>query len=106
MRLDGARLSQYLTTFDFFTFDTTQQNTYVLTSTAFVQQFAEHFNASTGRLLSLFDTNDFNFFTNFDDTAFYTTGNNGTTTGDGEYVFDRQQERLVNRTLWFRNVRI
>ncbi len=29
------------------------------------------------------------------------TGNNGTTTGDGEYVFDRQQERLVNRTLWF-----
>ena len=68
--LDGARLSQYLTTFDFFTFDTTQ-NTYVLTSTAFVQQFAEHFNASTGRLLSLFDTNDFNFFTNFDDTAFY-----------------------------------
>ncbi len=51
-----------LTTFDFFTFDTTQQNTYVLTGTAFVQQFAEHFNASTGRLLSLFDTNDFNFF--------------------------------------------
>ena len=42
-----------------------------------------------------------NFFTNFDDTAFYTTGNNGTTTGDGEYVFDRQQERLVSRTLWF-----
>ncbi|OXY29411.1 hypothetical protein P707_07725, partial [Salmonella enterica subsp. enterica serovar Newport str. CVM22707] len=106
VRLDGARLSQYLTTFDFFTFDTTQQNTYVLTGTAFVQQFAEHFNASTGRLLSLFDTNDFNFFAHFDDTAFYTTGNNGTTTGDGEYVFDRQQERLVNRTLWFRDVRI
>ncbi|VUS95616.1 hypothetical protein SB6413_05114 [Klebsiella pasteurii] len=106
VRLDGTRLSQYLTTFDFFTFDTTQQNTNVLTSTAFVQQFAEHFNASTGRLRSLFDTNDFNFFANFDDTALYTTSNNGTTTGDGEYVFDRQQERLVNRTLWFRDVRI
>ncbi len=34
---------------------------------------------------------------------FCTTGNNGT--GDGEYVFDRQQERLVNRTLWFRDVK-
>ena len=100
------RLRQNLTTFDFFTFDTTQQNTNVLTSTAFVQQFAEHFNASTGRLRSLFDTNDFNFFTNFDDTALYTTGNNGTTTGDGEYVFDWQQEWLVNRTLWFWDVRI
>ncbi|VGO76683.1 hypothetical protein SB00001_00337 [Klebsiella variicola] len=106
VRLDAARLSQYLTTFDFFTFDTTQQNTNVLTSTAFVQQFAEHFNASTGGLRGFFDTNDFNFFTDFDDTALYTTGNNGTTTGDGEYVFDRQQERLVNRTLWFRDIGI
>ncbi|STT82329.1 Uncharacterised protein [Klebsiella pneumoniae] len=69
VRVDGARLSQYLTTFDFFTFDTTQQNTYVLTSTAFVQQFAEHFNASTGGFRGFFDTNDFNFFTYFDDTA-------------------------------------
>ncbi|SAS53375.1 Uncharacterised protein [Klebsiella pneumoniae] len=106
VRVDGARLSQYLTTFDFFTFDTTQQNTYVLTSTAFVQQFAEHFNASTGGFRGFFDTNDFNFFTYFDDTALNTTGNNGTTTGDGEYVFDRQQERLVNRTLWFRDIGI
>ncbi|SAT34428.1 Uncharacterised protein [Klebsiella pneumoniae] len=106
VRVDGARLSQYLTTFDFFTFDTTQQNTYVLTSTAFVQQFAEHFNASTGGFRGFFDTNDFNFFTYFDDTALYTTGNNGTTTRDGEYVFDRQQERLVNRTLWFRDIGI
>ncbi len=106
VRLDGAWLSQYLTTFDFFTFDTTQQNTYVLTSTAFVQQFAEHFNASTGRLNGVFDTNDFNFFANFDDTALNTTGNNGTTTGDGEYVFDWQQERLVDSTLWLWDVAV
>src|SRR5690606_17428490 len=106
VRLDRAWLSQYLTTFDFFTFDTTQQNTNVLTSTAFVQQFAEHLNASTGRLSSLFDTNDFNFFANFNDAALYTTGNNSTTAGDGEYVFDWQQEWLVDSTFWFRDVRI
>ncbi|CAI2039766.1 Uncharacterised protein [Serratia fonticola] len=106
MRLDGTWFSQYLTTFDVFTLDTTQQNTNVLTSTAFVQQFAEHFNASTGRLNGVFDTNDFNFFANFNDTALNTTGNYGTTTGDGEYVFDWQQERLIDSTLWFWDVGI
>ena len=54
----------------------------------------------------VFDTNDFNLFTNLDDTALYTTGNNGTTTGDGEYVFDWHQERLVDITLWLWNVGI
>ncbi len=49
------------TTFDFFTFDTAAEHLRSLTGTAFVQQFAEHFNASTGRLLSHNDTNDFNF---------------------------------------------
>ncbi|CAI1955121.1 Uncharacterised protein [Serratia ficaria] len=106
MRLDGTWFSQNLTTFDVFTLDTTQQNTYVLTGTAFVQQFAEHFNAGTGRLDGVFDTNDFNFFANFDDTALNTTGNHGTTTGDGEYVFDWQQERLVDSALWFWDVGI
>ncbi len=95
--------NQYLTTFDFFTFDTTQQNTNVLParpSSSSLRNISTPVQVDSS---SLFDTNDFNFFTNFDDTALYTTGNNGTTTGD-EYV-DRRQERLVNRTLWFWDVR-
>src|SRR5690554_689808 len=41
VRLDGARLGQNLTTLNVFTLGTTQQNTNVLTGTAFVQQLAE-----------------------------------------------------------------
>ncbi|PHM39709.1 hypothetical protein Xmir_04418 [Xenorhabdus miraniensis] len=104
--VDRAWLRQNLTTLNVITLSTTQQNTHVLTRTAFVQQFAEHFNASTSRFSGFFDTNDFDFVTYFNDTALYTTGNYCTTAGDGEYVFDWQQEWLVNVTLWFWDVSI
>eukprot|EP00906_Rhabdomonas_costata_P008052 RCo011492 len=74
MRVDGAWFSQYLTTLYVVTFSTTQQNTYVLTCTTFVQQLTEHFNTGTSGFGSLFQTYDFHFFTNFDDTALNTTG--------------------------------
>ena len=90
---------QNLSALNFVTLGTTQQNTNILTSTAFVQQLAEHLNTGTSGLGGLFDTNDFDFVTNGNDTALYTTGNNSTTTGDGEYIFHRHQERLVNSTL-------
>src|SRR5690606_7554493 len=48
VRLDGARYTQNLTTLNVVTLGTTQQNTYVLTGTTFVQQLAEHLNTSTG----------------------------------------------------------
>ncbi|OTA13972.1 hypothetical protein Xvie_04097 [Xenorhabdus vietnamensis] len=104
--VDRRWFRQNLTTLNVITLSTTQQNTNVLTCTAFVQQFAEHFNASTSRFSGFFDTNDFNFVTHFNDTALYTTGYNGTTAGDGEYVFDWQQEWLINVTLWFWDVGI
>jgi hypothetical protein len=70
VRLDSAWLSQYLTTLDVFTLGTTQQDTTVLARTTFVEQFTEHFNTSTQSVCNgVFDTNDFNFFTDFDDTA-------------------------------------
>ena len=97
-------LASTLTTLYVFTFDTTQQNTYVLTSTA-CPAGLRNISTPVQVVLVVSDTNDFNFFTNFDDTAL-TTSYYGTTTGDGEYVFDWQQERFVNRTLWFRNVEL
>ncbi|PHM66408.1 hypothetical protein Xkoz_03831 [Xenorhabdus kozodoii] len=104
--VDRAWLRQNLTTLNVITLRTTQQNTYVLTRTAFVQQFAEHFNARTSRFRGFFDTDDFYFVAHFHDTTLYTTGNHCTTAGNGEYVFDWQQERLINVTLWFWDVRI
>src|SRR5690606_7698353 len=99
VRLDGARLGQNLTTLYVFTLGTAQQYTDVLTGTTFVQQLAEHLDTSTGGLDGVLDTNDFHFFLDLDDTALNTTSHNSTATGNGEYVFDRHQERLVDGTL-------
>merc|ERR1712000_629103 len=73
-------------------------------TTTFFEQLTEHFYASNGGFGGVADTHDFHFFTSFNDTALYTTGNNGTTARDREYVFDRHQERLVDRTLRLRDV--
>mmetsp|Transcript_4709 Transcript_4709/g.15187 ORF Transcript_4709/g.15187 Transcript_4709/m.15187 type:complete len:458 (-) Transcript_4709:602-1975(-) len=99
VRSDGARNRQNLTTLNVVTLGTTQQNTNVLTSTAFVQQLAEHLNAGASRLDGIFDTNNLDLFTHLDNATLNTTGHNGTTTRDGEYVLDRHQERLIDRTL-------
>ncbi|VTX76845.1 Uncharacterised protein [Neisseria sicca] len=106
VRSDGTRFSQYLTAFHFFAFGTAQQYAYVVTCLTFVQQFAEHFNTGTSGFLGFFQTYDFDLVTNVDDTALYTAGYYGTATGDGEYVFDRQQERFVHGTLGRRDVAV
>src|SRR5690606_41226475 len=64
----------YLTTFYVFTLGTTQQYTYVLTRTTFVEQLAEHLNTSTGGFYSRLQTNDLDLFTNLDHTTLYTAG--------------------------------
>src|SRR5690554_7835574 len=99
VRLDGARYTQNLTTLNVVTLGTTQQNTYVLTGTTFVQQLAEHLNTSTGSLGGVADTHDFHFVTYLDDATLNTASYNGTTTGDGEYVLDRHrsEERRVGK---------
>ncbi|CWN96413.1 Uncharacterised protein [Neisseria meningitidis] len=106
MRSDCTRFSQYLTTLYVFTFGTAQQYAYVVACLTFVQQFAEHFNTGTSGFLSFFQTYDFDLVTNVDDTALYTTGYYCTTTGNREYVFDRQQERFVHGTLGSRDVAV
>jgi len=62
-------MGQYLTTLNFFTLSTTQQNTAVLASTTFVKQLAEHLNTSTGSLGCISDTDNLNLFTNLNNTT-------------------------------------
>ncbi len=69
-----------------------------------VEQLAEHFNTGTGGLDRRTDTDDFDFFANLDDTALDATRNNGTATRDREHVFDRHQERHVDRAFRRRDV--
>ena len=103
VRLNLTGLTEYHTALDFVLIDTTQQQTYVITSFTFIQQLAEHFNASYNRLLIFTQTKDFNFVTNLDNTSFDTTSSYSTTTRDREYVFNRHQERFINITRRQRN---
>src|SRR5690606_11381197 len=97
-------LTQYLTTLNVITLGTTQQNTYVLACTTFVEQFAEHFYTSTGRFLSFGNTDNLNLFTYFNNTALYTTGYHSTATRNREYVFYWREEWPVDWQHWLWNV--
>ena len=96
-------LSQYLTALYFFTFCTAQQDTNVIACLTLVEQFTEHFNTSTGSFQCWLDTDDFNLFADFNNTALDTTSHNSTATGNREYVFYWHQECTVNSTFWSRD---
>ena len=97
--MNGAGLAENLTSFDSLLVDTTEEETYVVTSFSGVEELTEHFNAGDGGGLGFFsETNDFNNVTHLNGTTFYTTRSNSTTTGDGEYVFYRHQEGFVSLT--------
>ena len=78
MRFNLAGLTKNHTTFDFVRVDTTEQQTYVVTSFTLIQQLAEHFNTSYKRLLVFTQTEDFNFVTYMDNTSFDTTSSYST----------------------------
>src|SRR5690554_180470 len=106
VRGHGTGLAENLTALNLSTIDTADQCTNVIASLARVEQLAEHFDTGNGGLLGWLDADDFDFFTDLDDAAFNATGHHRTTTRDREHVFDRQQERQVNGTLWLWDVSI
>ena len=103
---DAARLGKNLAALDVFTLDAAQQGTDVVAGTTFVQQLAEHLDAGDGGLGGGLDADDLDLFADLDDAALDTTGGNGAATGDGEDVFDRHQERLVDGALRLRDVAV
>jgi len=83
VRLDRTRLTQYHTAFYVSFVDTTKQQTYVVTSLAFVQNLMEHFNTGTyGFLTFRTQTNQLHFIASVNDTSFNTTSSHSTTTSD------------------------
>ncbi len=96
-------MSDYHTTLDFVLINTTEEQTYVVTSFTCIQQLAEHFNTCDNRLLIFAQAQDLYFVTNLNNTGFDTTSCYSTTTCDREYVLNRHQERLLNVTDRFLN---
>src|SRR5882724_11576295 len=100
----GTWLADYHTTADLLFFNTTEQQTYVVTSFSSVKDFAEHLHTSDGRSQVLSThSKDLNRITSFDDTTLDTTSSNSSTTSAREHVFYRHQEIFINQTNWDRN---
>ncbi len=97
VRMNGTRFCDNHTTTDFIFVDTTEQQTYVITSLTSVEDLAEHFNTrNDGFEFLSTHTDDVNRVRSVDNTRFDTTCSNGTTTCDGEYVFNWHEEIFIN----------
>ena len=107
VRSDRAGFAKDHAATDLGLFNTTEEQTGVVTSFTLIEQLTEHFNTRDGRAKrSILQTNDLDGFTHLDTATLDTTRSNGTTTRDGEDVFDRHQEGLVNRTGRQRNIAV
>ena len=107
VRSDGLGLGHDLTSLDFLLVDTTEEETYVVTSLTLVEELAEHLDTGDDSLTRLIcETDELDRVADVDGTSLDTTGNDSTTTSDGEDVLDRHKEGLVNKTLRKRNVAV
>ena len=95
MRGDGARLGHNLTTLDVRTVDAAEQQTGVVASLAGVHGLVERLDGGNGGGLGRADADDLDRGVDGQLATLNTTGDDGTTAGDGEDVLDRHQERLV-----------
>ena len=104
MRRDRARLGQNLAALDAFALDAAQQRADIVARLALVQQLAEHFDAGDRGLGGRTDADDLDFLADLDDAALDAARHHRAAARDREHVFDRHQERLVDRTFRLRNV--
>ena len=104
VRGHGTRNADDLAALDLFTLGAAQQQTTVLAGVGLVHGLVEHLDTGDGGLLRRTNTHDFDFGVQRQLAALHTTGYHGAAAGNGEDVFDRHQERLVEVTNGLRNV--
>src|ERR1700723_3219892 len=98
VRGNGSRLGQHHAALHVFLGNTTQQQTRVVSGKSFIQLLFEHFDAGDHGLAGLPETDDLRLFANLDLAPLDPARHYRATAGNGENVFDRHQERLVNGT--------
>src|SRR5690606_20105824 len=99
VRGGGARLHDDLAALHVLALDAADQQTDVVARLALVEQLAEHLDTGDRGLgLLRADADDLDFLVHVDHATLDATGDDGATTGDGEDVLHRHQERLVGLT--------
>ena len=103
--MNGAGLAENLSALDLVLRDTAEKKTYVVSCFCLIHLLVEHLNTGDNGGLSLLgETDDLNGVGNLNGTALNTSGSNGSASGDGEYVLDREEEGLVSLTSGSRNI--
>src|SRR4029077_13871675 len=82
------------------------ESTTVAARHTLVQQLAEHLHPGHDRLLGVAQPDDLHFLADLDLAALDPPGHNSAAARDREHVLDRHQERLVDRALRQRHVRV
>ena len=100
VRSDGTWSSQHLTTLDLVTVDTAEEQTDVVASLSGIHDLVEGLDGGNGGGLGILQTNNLNWGVGEDLTTGDTTGDHGTTTGDGEDILDWHEEWLVEVVNW------
>src|SRR5699024_54389 len=94
-----------LTTLNLGLLDAAEQSADVVASLSVVQQLAEHLDAgNNGLARSVHQADDLNFLAHLQLATLNTTGSNSAAAGDGEYVLNRHDERLVSSAVRGRDI--
>src|SRR5450759_383171 len=104
VRGDRTRLADDLPALDLLALDAAQQQADVVAGAALVEQLAKHLDTGDLRALDLLlDADDLDRLADLYHAALDPTVDHGAAAGDGEDVFDRHQERLVDVALGLRD---
>ena len=101
VRSDGSWLRKNLSSLYIRPFDTSQEQTCVVSGLTLLKLLVEHLDSGDGRLPRILDSDDFNFVSDLDDSLFDLSSNDGSSSFDGEDVFDWHEEWLIESP--FRN---
>jgi len=104
MRMDGSRFGEDLAAFDVVFACAAEEYSNVVSGFGVVKCLAEHFKAGGYCFLGVSHAYDFNFVAGFDYSSFDSSGYDCAASSDGEDVFYRHDERLVDFTFRIRDV--
>src|SRR3954447_5416169 len=106
VRLDRAGLGEDLAALDLLALDAPDEAADVVAGTALVEELLEHLDAGDDDLAGRLDPDQLDLVADLDDAALDPPGGDRAAALDPEDVLDRHEERLVDRPLRGRDVRV
>src|SRR5580765_7599886 len=106
VRGDARRLGEHLPAFHLLALGAPQEHPYFVPGLPLVHELPEHLHPGAHRLQGRLQPHDLQFLAHLHDPALHAPGHHRASSRDREHIFDRHQERPVDRTLRQRNVAV